>query len=144
MKELCDEGDDVVCMLIGNKVSSFGTPSNSLFLLIIFQCDLHNRRVVGANDGKEFADKHKMLFKEVSALDATGIDEAFQEFIKCKIFYHTFSLISCLTCCIVVYIKHKPSRIEPQPVMMANRTSGRNGFGPSGFGHSRSSGFGCC
>lgn len=88
--DACHESDEAVCILLGNKVRipfcySFKVKSSCYINApCALQCDLHERRTVQEDDGRVFAEKHNMLFREVSALGATGIEEAFQELITRK------------------------------------------------------------
>lgn len=58
------------------------TSSNPPILLIGNKCDLTTRREVSYEQGKEFADRNKMLFMESSAKNRTNIDEIFIEITK--------------------------------------------------------------
>lgn len=53
----------IVVMLVGNK------------------CDLKHLRAIVTEDAKKFADENSLSFIEASALDATNVEEAFQQTI---------------------------------------------------------------
>ena len=55
---------DCLIMLVGNKM------------------DLHEQRTVFVRDGRSFARKNGLAFIETSALDATGVDTAFQRILQ--------------------------------------------------------------
>uniref|UniRef100_UPI00398E533D ras-related protein Rab-25-like n=1 Tax=Pristiophorus japonicus TaxID=55135 RepID=UPI00398E533D len=64
LNELLDHADNsLVVMLVGNKT------------------DLSEIRAVPMEEAKSFAEKHKMLFMETSALDSTNVEPAFQTVI---------------------------------------------------------------
>lgn len=64
LKELRDHADaNIVIMLVGNK------------------SDLRHLRAVSTEEAMEFAEKHNLAFIETSALDATGVDTAFQRIL---------------------------------------------------------------
>jgi Ras-related protein Rab-11A len=44
--------------------------------------DLHEQRTVFVRDGRSFARKNGLAFIETSALDATGVDTAFQRILQ--------------------------------------------------------------
>ncbi|KAF9181591.1 Ras- protein Rab-11B [Haplosporangium sp. Z 767] len=54
-------GANIIIMLVGNK------------------SDLRHLRAVGTEDAKDFAEKHKLMFLETSALDGTNISQAFKQ-----------------------------------------------------------------
>lgn len=54
----------IVVMLVGNK------------------CDLKHLRAILTEDAKKFADDNSLSFIEASALDATNVEEAFQQTIS--------------------------------------------------------------
>lgn len=54
----------IVVMLVGNK------------------CDLKHLRAILTEDAKKFADENQLSFIEASALDATNVEEAFQQTIS--------------------------------------------------------------
>ncbi|XP_057304272.1 ras-related protein Rab-11B-like [Hydractinia symbiolongicarpus] len=56
--------EDIIVMLVGNKI------------------DLKHLRAVNTEDAQEFADQHKMMFIETSALDSTNVEEAFNSTIR--------------------------------------------------------------
>lgn len=56
--------EDIIVMLVGNKI------------------DLNHLRAVNTEDAREFADQHKMMFIETSALDSTNVEEAFNSTIR--------------------------------------------------------------
>ncbi|GAM18765.1 hypothetical protein SAMD00019534_019400 [Acytostelium subglobosum LB1] len=61
LTELRENADrNIEIMLVGNK------------------SDLRHLREVSTDEAKEFAEKHKLLFIETSALDASNVDSAFQ------------------------------------------------------------------
>ena len=53
----------IVVMLVGNK------------------CDLRHLRAVPTDEAKKYAEEHSLSFIEASALDATNVEEAFQQTI---------------------------------------------------------------
>jgi len=67
LKELKDHldtvRDHIVIMLVGNK------------------SDLRHKRIVMTDDAMAFAEKNGLAFLETSALDATGVDEAFSNIL---------------------------------------------------------------
>lgn len=64
LKELRDHAEqNIVIMLVGNK------------------SDLRNRRQVTTEDAMSFAETNNLYFIETSALDSTGVDEAFREIL---------------------------------------------------------------
>jgi Ras-related protein Rab-11A len=64
LTELRDHADqNIVIMLVGNK------------------SDLRHLRAVTTEEATEFAEKHNLAFIETSALDATGVDTAFQQLL---------------------------------------------------------------
>jgi len=64
LSELRDHADqNIVIMLVGNKT------------------DLRHLRTVSTEEATEFAEKHNLAFIETSALDATGVDTAFQQLL---------------------------------------------------------------
>jgi len=72
LKELRDHADaNTVIMLVGNK------------------SDLRHLRAVSTEEAMAFAEKHNLAFIETSALDATGVDTAFQ-----RILTEIYSLMS--------------------------------------------------
>eukprot|EP00599_Poterioochromonas_sp_BG-1_P002327 CAMPEP_0173147966 /NCGR_PEP_ID=MMETSP1105-20130129/9439_1 /TAXON_ID=2985 /ORGANISM="Ochromonas sp., Strain BG-1" /LENGTH=216 /DNA_ID=CAMNT_0014062531 /DNA_START=132 /DNA_END=782 /DNA_ORIENTATION=+ len=61
LKELRDHAENnIVIMLVGNK------------------SDLKHKRAVATEDAMSFAERNNLAFIETSALDATGVDEAFR------------------------------------------------------------------
>lgn len=64
LKELRDHAEaNIVVMLVGNK------------------SDLRHLRTVSTEEAMEFAEKHNLAFIETSALDASGVDTAFQRIL---------------------------------------------------------------
>jgi len=64
LKELRDHAEsNIVIMLVGNK------------------SDLRHRRAVTTEDAMAFAENNGLAFIETSALDATGVDEAFRQIL---------------------------------------------------------------
>ena len=64
LKELRDHAEpNIVIMLVGNK------------------SDLRNRRAVPTEDAMAFAETNHLAFIETSALDATGVDDAFRQIL---------------------------------------------------------------
>lgn len=62
LKELYDHADPhIVVMLVGNKT------------------DLDSLRTVPTEEGKDFADKKRLMFMETSALNSTNVEAAFNE-----------------------------------------------------------------
>lgn len=75
LKELRDHAEpNIVIMLVGNK------------------SDLRNRRAVPTEDAMAFAETNHLAFIETSALDATGVDDAFRQILT-----GTSSQIACVT-----------------------------------------------
>ncbi|XP_065656177.1 ras-related protein Rab-11B [Hydra vulgaris] len=65
LNELREHADpDIVVIMVGNK------------------SDLKHLRAVNTEDAQEFADQHKMLFIETSALDCTNVEDAFNLTIR--------------------------------------------------------------
>lgn len=50
---------------------------NIKIILVANKCDLESLRQVSQKEGKEFAEKHGMLYLETSARQGVGVDEAF-------------------------------------------------------------------
>lgn len=64
LKELRDHAEpNIVIMLVGNK------------------SDLRNRRAVPTEEAMAFAETHRLAFIETSALDASGVDDAFSQIL---------------------------------------------------------------
>jgi len=64
LKELRDHAEsNIVIMLVGNK------------------SDLRHRRAVSTEDAMAFAQTHSLAFIETSALDSTGVDDAFKQIL---------------------------------------------------------------
>jgi Ras-related protein Rab-18 len=61
--DLYTTSDQIVKMLVGNKI------------------DLESDRVVSAEEGREFARNHGMLFIQTSAKTNTGVSAAFEELV---------------------------------------------------------------
>ena len=49
---------------------------------LLKKMDLHEQRTVFVRDGRSFARKNGLAFIETSALDATGVDTAFQRILQ--------------------------------------------------------------
>ena len=65
MEEVKDHAtDQIVVMLVGNK------------------SDLRHLQAIPTEEVKTYAKEHKLLFAEASALDATNVEELFQETIE--------------------------------------------------------------
>jgi len=65
LKEIEENAEkDCLIMLVGNKM------------------DLNDQRTVFVRDGRSFARKNGLAFIETSALDATGVDTAFQRILQ--------------------------------------------------------------
>jgi len=65
LKEVEENAEkDCLIMLVGNKM------------------DLNDQRTVFVRDGRSFARKNGLAFIETSALDATGVDTAFQRILQ--------------------------------------------------------------
>ena len=65
MKSFKENGNkDAICLIIGNKI------------------DLENKRVIGYDEGKKFAEKYGVKFIETSAKSAVGVNEAFYSVAK--------------------------------------------------------------
>merc|ERR1712146_609109 len=72
LKELKENSDpNLAVMLVGNK------------------CDLRHFRAVSSEEAMKFAEENKLSFIETSALDSTGVDEAFQRTVT--EIYHVIS-----------------------------------------------------
>lgn len=72
LKELKENSDpNLAVMLVGNK------------------CDLRHFRAVSTEEAMQFAEENKLSFIETSALDSTGVDEAFQRTVT--EIYHVIS-----------------------------------------------------
>ena len=72
LKELKENSDpNLAVMLVGNK------------------CDLRHFRAVSTEEAMKFAEENKLSFIETSALDSTGVDEAFQRTVT--EIYHVIS-----------------------------------------------------
>lgn len=92
LKEVEENAEkDCLIMLVGNKVRCCVTQVNqpSMFAddnnsnaVIYRQMDLHEQRTVFVRDGRSFARKNGLAFIETSALDATGVDTAFQRILQ--------------------------------------------------------------
>ena len=54
---------------------------NILIILAANKIDLYDERVIQEEQGKSFAEKYGLLFKEVSALKNTNIKELFDEIV---------------------------------------------------------------
>lgn len=84
LKELRDHADNnVVIMLVGNKVMIIVLPLFSADdrWLIDAQSDLRHKRAVNTEDAMAFAERNNLAFIETSALDSTGVDEAFRQIL---------------------------------------------------------------
>lgn len=67
LKELRDHAEpNIVIMLVGNK------------------SDLRNRRAVPTEEAMAFAERNSLAFIETSALDASGVDDAFRQILTGK------------------------------------------------------------
>ena len=60
-----------------NQLRNYNLDPNMVIILVGNKFDLHNIRSVPTDEAKAFADKHKMVFIETSALDATNVKTAF-------------------------------------------------------------------
>lgn len=87
LKELKDHAEsNIVIMLVGNKVS-FGRlrfPGSIFFHRSIYyplQSDLRHKRAVSTEDAMAFAERNNLAFIETSALDSTGVNEAFRQIL---------------------------------------------------------------
>ncbi|KAJ7048950.1 GTP-binding protein ypt3 [Mycena amicta] len=56
--------------------------SNMQLMLVGNKSDLAHWRAVSTDEGTALAEEYKMSFMETSALDATGVDDAFQTILK--------------------------------------------------------------
>ena len=87
---------NIVIMLVGNKVIICDTDNYlfltwwivsplshnlSLPLLACCQSDLKHKRAVSTETAMAFAETNNLAFIETSALDATGVDEAFRQIL---------------------------------------------------------------
>ena len=70
-------------MLVGNKVSinNKHVLIKQLFVVVFLQSDLRHKRAVTTEDAMAFAESNNLAFIETSALDATGVDEAFRQIL---------------------------------------------------------------
>ena len=65
LKELRDHADPAIkVMLVGNK------------------SDLRHQRAIGSDEAKEFAEVNQLAFMETSALDSTGVEDAFHQILR--------------------------------------------------------------
>lgn len=85
LKELRDHAEpNIVIMLVGNK------------------SDLRNRRAVPTEEAMAFAERNSLAFIETSALDASGVDDAFRQILTGKegkrelVTHALFSSYSCV------------------------------------------------
>jgi hypothetical protein len=58
----------------------------------IHQNDLRHKRAVSTDDAMAFAQRNNLAFIETSALDSTGVDEAFRQILTGQ--FLTFSNLS--------------------------------------------------
>lgn len=105
LKELRDHAEaNIVIMLVGNKVTNctqcFGlaclrsipfaavVSKFSLFFMFTFvlfaQSDLRHKRAVSTETAMAFAEANNLAFIETSALDSTGVEEAFRQILSGK------------------------------------------------------------
>ena len=76
LKELRDHAEpNIVIMLVGNK------------------SDLRNRRAVPTEDAMAFAETNHLAFIETSALDATGVDDAFRQILTGRPSYMSLNAV---------------------------------------------------
>jgi len=76
LKELRDHAENnIVIMLVGNK------------------SDLKHKRAVATEDAMSFAERNNLAFIETSALDATGVDEAFRTILTGSLSLVSLSVI---------------------------------------------------
>lgn len=61
-----------------NEVKTYSINSNLSFMLVGNKTDLDTKRVVSTEEGEQFAKKHQLLFKEVSALTGHNISLIFE------------------------------------------------------------------
>eukprot|EP01118_Nematostelium_gracile_P016343 TRINITY_DN6743_c0_g1_i1.p1 TRINITY_DN6743_c0_g1~~TRINITY_DN6743_c0_g1_i1.p1 ORF type:complete len:246 (-),score=67.09 TRINITY_DN6743_c0_g1_i1:25-672(-) len=64
-----------------DNIRNFAEP-NCVVVLIGNKCDLHSKREVATEEGKEFAKKHSLMFMETSALDGENIQEAWRQLVS--------------------------------------------------------------
>ena len=89
LKELRDHAEpNIVVMLVGNKVytrcSACIISLACLIDIISFVCaqsDLRHRRTVPTEEAMAFAENNSLAFIETSALDSTGVEEAFRQIL---------------------------------------------------------------
>jgi len=78
LSELRDHADqNIVIMLVGNKSDL----RRAFFILAWALTRDADLRAVTTEEATEFAEKHNLAFIETSALDATGVDTAFQQLL---------------------------------------------------------------
>ena len=68
----------------------------AIFILIGNKIDLKNERKVKEEDGKQYADEHNYLFKEISALTGEGIEDLFLNIIITQIRSHLLYKDKCI------------------------------------------------
>jgi hypothetical protein len=51
-------------------------------MYVVLQSDLRHRRAVPTEDAMLFAENNNLAFIETSALDATGVEEAFRQILS--------------------------------------------------------------
>jgi Ras-related protein Rab-11B len=116
LKELRDHAEpSIVIMLVGNKVSSFQNKLICCFHFLEFmfrplsyniQSDLRHRRMVQTEEAVSFAQANNLAFIETSALDSTGVEEAFRQIltgIHVDFIEHIFGSIVLSVCVCVCF-----------------------------------------
>ena len=69
----------------------------AIFILIGNKIDLKDERKVKEEDGKQYADEHNYLFKEISALTGDGIEDLFLNIIITQIRSHLLYKDKCIS-----------------------------------------------
>jgi len=123
LKELRDHldtvRDSIVIMLVGNK------------------SDLRHKRIVMTDEAMQFAEKNGLAFLETSALDATGVDEAFSNILTEIYRQHSRKLLAADNA-----NKSSASIPKGQTISVGGSGTGSGGHGKGGSGSSGSGGQG--
>jgi hypothetical protein len=53
---------------------------------------LRNKRVVSTEDAMAYAESNSLAFVETSALEATGVDDAFRQILTGEVLFSSFSM----------------------------------------------------
>ena len=62
-------------------IASSSADSSIVAMLVGNKCDLKHKQAVDVEDAKDFAEDNNLAFIETSALDASGVDVAFQNIL---------------------------------------------------------------